>query len=155
MVEIFKKNNLLNIKSQDNKYITINISSFEVFIEDMLIDFPWEYEKWWILAEVKEYEQKLFYNFLIDWKVIFVLFYNDFELKEDILSFFWDIDVLLVLRDKKVIKIIENIEAKYIIPFGEQKNMFLNLLSLNLEEQEVFKLKWDFLGDNMEFVNLK
>jgi len=38
--------------------------------------------------EVKEYDQKLFYNFFMEEKHIVLVPYDNFELKEEILSFF-------------------------------------------------------------------
>lgn len=155
MIEIFKKNNLINIKNSNNTIVSLNIENEEVKIWDYIIDSPWEYEKSEILLEVMEYSNKLFYNFLIEWKVIFILFHDNFEQKEEIMSFFWDIDILLIIWTKNSTKIIENIEAKIVIPFGEWKNLFLNTISQYKEELEVFKLKWDIWNENTEFINLK
>lgn len=155
MIEIFNKNNLINIKNSDNVVVSADIEKKEIKIDDYVIDFPGEYEKSGILLEVKEYENKLFYSFLIEQKVIFVLFHDDFEQKEEIMSFFWDIDILLVIWSKNSTKIIENIETRVIIPFGEGKDLFLHTLSQHKEEIEIFKLKWEMWVENTEFVNLK
>lgn len=155
MIEIFNKDNLVNIKNSDNVVVTLNTQNKEVKIWDYVVDFPGEYEKSGILLEVKEYDNKFFYSFLIEWKVVFVLFYDDFEQKEEIMSFFWDIDILLIAWTKNSTKIIENIEARVVIPFGEWKDIFLNSISQHKEEIEVFKLKWEMWVENTEFVNLK
>lgn len=155
MIEIFNKNNVINIKNSDNKIVFINVEDKTVKIEDYLVDFPWEYEKSWILLEVMEYEQKLFYSFLIEWKVVLVIFEEVFEMKEEIMSFFWDVDVLLIIWTKNSPKIVENIEARVVIPFWEWKDLFLNTLWQHKEEIEVFKLKAEMGDENTEFINLK
>jgi len=155
MIEIFNKDNLVNIKNSDNVIVTLNTQNKEVKIWDYTIDYPGEYEKSGILLEVKEHDNKFFYSFLIEWKVVFILFDDNFEQKEEIMSFFWDIDILLINWTKNATKIIENIEARIIIPFGEWKDVFLNILGQHKEEIESFKLKWEIWNENTEFINLK
>lgn len=154
MIEIFNKNDLLQIKSENN-LIYIDIIKKEIKIWDYLVNFPWEYEKSWILLEIKEFENKLFYSFLIEQKVVFVLFEDNFEQKEEIMSFFWDIDILLVTWTKEAVKIVENIESRVIIPFWDAKDIFLNTLWQHKEEVENFKLKQEIWIENTEFINLK
>lgn len=155
MLEIFNKNNIINIKNSDNVFVNINIDKKEVFIWEYFIDFPWEYEKSWILMEVLEYDNKMFYNFLVEWNTVVVIFDDNFDLKEEIMNFFWDVDVLLVVWTKNSPKIVENIETRVVIPFWEWKDVFLHSLSQHKEEIEVFKLKSDLWIENTEFINLK
>ncbi len=155
MIEIFNKNDLVNIKNSDNITVTLNISNKEVKIGDYIIDFPGEYEKSWVLLEVKEYDGKLFYSFLIEWKVVVAIFDDNFEMKEEIMSFFWDVDVLLIVWTKNSPKIVESIEARVVIPFWEGKDIFLHTLSQHKEEIDIFKLKWEMWVETTEFVNLK
>lgn len=155
MVEIFNTNTSIQIKNSDNVIISCDITTAQVSIWDYKIDFPGEYEKSWVLLEVLEYSEKLFYSFLVEWKVIVVLFYDDFEMKEEIMSFFWDVDILLVIGTKNAPKIVENIEARVVIPFGEGKDVFLNTLWQHKDEIDTFKLKWDLWIENTEFINLK
>lgn len=155
MIEIVNVGNRLQIKNSDNVMVTCNKDTFEVAIDDYKIDFPGEYEKSWVLLEVREFVEKLFYSFLIEGKVVLVLFYDDFELKEEIMSFFWDVDILLVVGSKNAPKIVENIEARVVIPFWEGKDVFLNTLGQHKEEIEIFKLKGEMGLENTEFINLK
>lgn len=155
MIEIYNKNNVVNIKNSDNKIVFVDILNKTVKIDDYLIDFPWEYEKSSILVEVMEYENILFYSLLIESKIILVIFEESFEMKEEIMSFFWDVDVLLIIGTKNSPKIVENIEARVVIPFWEWKDVFLNTLGQHKEEMESFKLKADLWIENTEFINLK
>lgn len=155
MIEIFNKESVVYIKNSDNICITLDTLSQIVKIDTYMIDFPWEYEKSWILLEVKEYEWKLFYSFLIEWKVVFVLFHDTFELKEEIMSFFWDIDILLIIGSKLSAKIVENMEARVVIPFWEWKELFLHTLSQHKEEIQNFKLKWEMGIETTEYIHLQ
>jgi len=40
-------------------------------------------------------------------------------MKEEITSFFGDVDILLIVGTKNSPKIVENIEARVVVPFGE------------------------------------
>ncbi|MGE4444391.1 MAG: hypothetical protein AB7E37_05365 [Candidatus Altimarinota bacterium] len=155
MVEIFNSNTSIQIKNSDNVIISCDITTAQVSIGDYKIDFPGEYEKSGVLLEVLEYSEKLFYSFLVEGKVIVVLFYDDFEMKEEIMSFFGDVDILLVTGTKNAPKIVENIEARVVIPFGEGKDVFLNTLGQHKDEIDTFKLKGDLGIENTEFINLK
>lgn len=146
----------IEIKNSDNKKVNINYEEKIVKIEDLWIDFPWEYEKAWILLEVKEFEERLYYSFLIESKTVVVIFDENFELKEEISSFFWDVDILLINGGKNSNKIIENIEARIVIPFWEWKDLCLNTLGQHIEEIENYKLKaLDLDWNETQFVNLK
>lgn len=155
MIEISSKGNSLQIINSNNKEIIFDKQSLEVFVDGFDVTYPWEYEKAGILLEVKEYEWKLFYNFLVDGKHVIVVAHDDFELKEEILSFFGDVDVLLIKGTKDAAKIFENIEAKLVIPFGEGKDLFLNTLGQHVEEISLYKVKADLPIDNTEFINLE
>lgn len=154
MIEIFSSDKIIKIKNSD---ASINLNTLEknLNIDNFLIDFPWEYEKSWILVIVKEYEEKLFYSIIFEWKTIVVIYDDSFEMKEEIMTFFWDVDILMIVWNKNSTKVIESIEARIIIPFGEWKDLFLSTLWQHKEELETFKLKWELPFDTTEFINLK
>lgn len=154
MIEIFNQGDLLKIKNSDNNHVVIDKTKNTVSIEDFWIDHPGEYEKSWILSEVFEYDNKLFYNIHIEWKLITVLFEDVAELNEKILGFFGDVDVLLTTWNKPMKKMVENIEARVVIPFGEARELLLNDLGQHKEETNVFKLKNEMWTENTEYVNL-
>lgn len=156
MIEIQSNWENLIIKNSENKKIEFNYSNKEVKIDWFLIDFPWEYEKAWILLEVKEHENNFFYNFSIDWNALLLIPEDNFELKEEIVSFFGDVDVLLINWTKNSPKIIENVEARVVVPFWEWKDVCLNALWQHKEEVENIKLKSsDFDNDETQIINLK
>ena len=153
-MEIRNKNNILEIESNSKSIIYFDEAKKQLKIDDLDVSYPWEYEKSGILLEVKEYFDNLFYSFSVDWNHILFVLTDDFELKEEILSFFGDVDVLIIYWTKKAVKIFENIEARVVIPYWEGKSIFLQTLGQNTEEVSSFKLKWEYSADNTEFINL-
>jgi len=149
----YKKSDLI-ITDSEKKEIIFNIENNNILLDWFDISHPWEYEKSWILVEVKKYNDDLYYNFLVDKKRLVVITTDNFELKEEILSFFGDVDVLIIVWTKDAAKVFESIEAKLVIPYGESKDMFLHTLGQNVEEVKSYKVKWDFSLDSTEFVNL-
>jgi hypothetical protein len=93
------------------------------------------------LAEVKEFDSTLCYSFTIDSKHLFIVTTDKLELREDILSFFGDIDVLIITGTKDAVKLFENLEAKLVIPYGETKDIFLNSLGQHIEEVNTYRVK--------------
>lgn len=152
-MEIKNKDNFLIIESENKSNIFLEKEKKEVKIDDLNVSFPWEYEKSGILLEVKKYSWDLFYSFSVDWKHVLFVLNDEFELKEEILTFFWDVDLLVIIWTKKAVKIFENIEARIVVPYGEGKDIFLQSLAQNLEEQKSYKLK-NLSQEETEFVNL-
>ena len=155
MIEVFNKSWVINLQTSSKNNITFDINSLEVKIDDLNVVHPGEFEKSGILLEVKEYNNILFYSFTVDSKHLVIISNDKFELKEEILSFFWDVDVLVIIWSKDSAKIFENIEARLVVPFWEGKSTFLTTLWQHIEEVDSYKIKWDFSIDSTEFVNLK
>lgn len=155
MIEIFNKNDDFVIQNSDKKEITFDTINNKILLDSFDVSHSWEYEKSGMLLEVMEYNDILFYNFLIEGKHIVIIPSDDFEIKEEILSFFWDVDVLVIKWSKKSAELFENIEAKLVVPYGEAKWIFLNTLGQHSEEIELYKVKSDFSLDSTDFVNLK
>ena len=156
MIEFsYKKPWVLAVKNSDKKEIFFNTETRQVLLEDFDASHPGEYEKWGNLLEVKEYTDLLFYKFLVDGKHLCIVYSDSFELKEEIVSFFGDVDVLIITWTKDAVKIFENIEAKVVIPYGEGKDIFLNTAGQHPESVKTFKVWADLDWDRTEFVNLE
>lgn len=155
MIEIYNDNWVISIETKAKSGITLDTNTFEVKIDDLNVVHPWEYEKSGILLEVKEYNNILFYSFTIESNHLVIITNDKFEMKEEILSFFWDVDILVIVWSKESAKIFENIEARLVVPFWEGKSIFLNTLWQHTEEVDSYKVKWEFSLDSTEFVNLK
>ena len=154
MLDIRYKKSDLVITDWDKNEISFNTQNNEVILDWFNITHSWEYEKSWILVETKKYNDNFYYNFLIDKKRLVIITQDTFELKEEILSFFGDVDILIIVGSKEAAKVFESIEAKMVIPYGEWKDMFLHTLGQNVEEVNSYKIKNEFNLDSTEFVNL-
>ncbi len=154
MLDIKYKKSDLIIADWDKNEVSFNTETNQTLLDGFDITHAWEYEKSGILVEVKEYLWNFYYNFLIEKKRLIIISNDNFELKEEILSFFWDVDVLIIVWSRESAKVFESIEAKLVIPYGEWKDLFLHTLGQNTEEVNSYKVKWDFSLDSTEFINL-
>ncbi|MDD3302680.1 MAG: hypothetical protein PHN31_03915 [Candidatus Gracilibacteria bacterium] len=154
-MEIFYKNNKLIIQNTSKKEVIFDITSQDISIDLFSISKQGEYEKGSILAVVKKHNGSLFYNLNLDGYKVVIITNDTFEFNEEFLSFFGDIDLLILPGSKNSIKIYENLEAKIVLPFGEGKDIFFTSISQHKEEVESHKIKGAILGDVTEFVNLK
>ena len=154
MIEISNKSGVISVETSNKSKITLDTNTQEVKIDGLNVVHAWEFEKSGILLEVKSYTNKLFYSFTIDSKHLVIINDDVFELKEEILSFFWDVDVLIIKWSKESAKIFESIEARVVVPYGDGKSTFLITLGQHIEEVKSFKVKWELPIDNTEFVNL-
>ena len=155
MLEISKKDGKICILGSTKKAIVFDLGTKEVSLDGYLVNHPWEYEKSSILLEVKESSGNLFYHFLVDGKHLVIIVWDDFELTEDLVSFFGDIDILFIIGTKIAAKLFENIEAKLVIPYGESKDIFLSTLGQHISPVESYKINKEFALDVTEFVNLE
>ncbi len=154
MLDISKVWDLIIVKDWNKKEITFDTAKTKVAVDWFVVDFPGEYEKSGILAEVREFGWILFYSFTVDSKHLFVVTTDKLEIKEDVLSFFGDIDILIIVGTKDAVKLFENLEAKLVVPYGETKDIFLNSLGQHMEEINTYRVKWDLDVEKSEFVNL-
>lgn len=154
-MEIFNNKWVIEIVSNSKNKIVFDASTKLVMIDNLDVTYPWEFEKGGILLEVKEYSNNLFYSFTIDSKHLVIISNDSFDLKEEILSFFWDVDVLVIVWSRESAKIFENIEARVVIPYWEWKQTFLTTLWQHSEEVSSYKIKWDLSDDVSEFINLE
>ncbi len=154
MLEFFYRWNHLVIVNDDKKEISFLPEEKTVLLDWFDINFPWEYEKSEILLEVMEKWENLFYKFNVEKLTVVILTSDSFELEET-LSFFGDVDILILPWTKNAVKIYENIEAKLVLPYGEEKDIFFNTLAQHKEAVKSFKLKGELAGDITEFVNLE
>lgn len=155
MLEIKNNAGTISIIDSNKTEIKFETESNNVYLGDFDVSYPGEYEKSGILLEVKEYNEKLFYHFLVEGKHIVIINTDTVELKEEILSFFGDVDILIIHGSKEAAKLFENIEAKLVVPYTEGKDIFLNTLGQHIEEVASHKIKAELSIDVTEFVNLE
>lgn len=150
-MDLNKKWEIISINA-DKKEITFN--DWLVNTDWLDINFPWEYEKSWIMTHVIEKDWKLLYQIRFDWKIIGYLNFDELEVTEDIVDFFWNIDILVIKWSKTSIKIFENLESKVVVPFWEWKDVFFSTLWQHVEVTNNFKIKSDLDESWVIFVNL-
>ena len=97
MIEISQNSGIIKLLTSDKKEVLFNTQTLQTLLDGYDVTFPGEYEKSSVLLEAKEYDKKLFYNFLIEEKNIVIIPYDSFPLEEEILSFFGDVDILIIL----------------------------------------------------------
>jgi len=155
MIEVFNKKWVIEVVNSTKNKIIFDTNSLSVKIDDLEVNHPGEFEKAGILLEVKEYANILFYSFTIDSKHLVIISNDIFELKEEILSFFWDVDILIITWSQASAKIFENIEARVVVPYWDWKQTFLTHLGQHTEMVWSYKVKGDMSIDSTEFVNLE
>ncbi len=151
-MEIYKKNWSIAISSNKKE---IEFANRKIIVDEMIIDMPWEYEKSWILAQALKFNDKLLFQLKIENKNVAYIEYDDLDITEDISSFLWNIDILIILWSKNSIKIFENLEARSVLPFWEQKDIFFNTLWQHPEPTKNFKLKEFQSETEVIFINLE
>ncbi len=154
MIHLSYKNNELYIQDSDGSSVVFSPESSKVMLDWFDVNHPGEYEKAGILLEVKDYNDTLFFKFLVDGKHVAIVTSDSFEITEDILWFFGDIDVLIIVGTKQAVKVFENIEAKLVVPYGDGKEVFLNTVWYQWEPETKHKVGADLSGDSTEFIYL-
>ncbi|MCP4524222.1 MAG: hypothetical protein GY828_08440 [Candidatus Gracilibacteria bacterium] len=155
MIDIKNNGGKITLTNSDKVELLFDTSVNNLTIEQFDVSYPGEYEKSAVLIEVKEYADSLFHHVFIDNKHVVFIQNDKIELKEEILSFFGDVDILIIIGSKDAAKLFESIEAKIVIPFGEGKDVFLNTLGQHIEEVSSHKVKAELPFDTTEFVNLE
>ncbi|MDD2907623.1 MAG: hypothetical protein PHH98_03195 [Candidatus Gracilibacteria bacterium] len=154
-MEILNNSGVIEIISNTKNKILFDTEKCEVSIDGLNVSHPGEFEKSGILLEAKEYNNIIFYSFTIDSKHLVIISNDSFELKEEILSFFGDVDVLIIVGSKESAKIFESIEARLVVPYGAGKQLFLTTLGQHTEVVSSYKVKGEMSDDTSEFVNLE
>ena len=154
MIEVSNKSGIISVETTSKNKIIFDTNSNDVYIDNLNVVHQWEFEKSGILLVVQEYNNTLFYSFTINNKHLVIISDDTFEIKEKILSFFGDVDILIIKWSKESAKIFENIEARVVIPYWEWKSTFFTTLWQRTEEVASHKIKWDFSLDSTEFINL-
>ncbi len=91
----------------------------------------------------------------IEGKNIAYISTNTLEITEKVIDFFGNIDILILPGDKNATKIFENLEARMVVPYGEESPIFLSSLGQNIEIMEKYKTKEsDFETESTIFVRV-
>lgn len=132
----------------------IVFENWEIIVDSLKINFPGEYEKSSIMIHVIEKNDKLIYQLKFLDKNVWYISFDELEIDEEVANFFWDIDILIIKWTKQSVKIFENLETKYIVPYGEQKDIFFTTLWQTIEPVSTMKIKDAIWENEVNFINL-
>ncbi|MDD5197696.1 MAG: hypothetical protein PHN60_02445 [Candidatus Gracilibacteria bacterium] len=152
-MDITSRNNQIVITSDKKEIIFQSPSS--ILLDGMMIDFHGEYEKSGFLATFHEVEGKSLFTLRVEGKNIAYVPTDTLEVTEKVVDFLGNIDILILPGDKSATKIFENLEARMVVPYGEETPIFLSSLGQNIEMVEKYKTKEsDFEGEATVFVRV-
>ena len=136
----------------DKKEVVFNDT--RVIIDWTVLDFPGEYEKSGFLVQIIEEKEKLFFQVRIEDKNVAYIPYDDIEITEDVWDLFGNINILVIKWTKNSIKIYENLEVQYVVPYGDQKDIFFSTLWQHPEAVKSYKVK-ELADNEMVFINIE
>jgi hypothetical protein len=134
-----------------------SIQLWDTLVIDWLeITLPGEYEKSGVLLNSKMVNGHLLHDLHIERKSVGFIPASIIECTEELMAFYGDLDILFIEWKKEDIKIFESLEARIVVPYGEQKDIFLlGVWQAELEGVDKFKTKEsDFEGETTLFVKL-
>lgn len=151
-MELFEQNGHVAIVSEKREIL---LGDGFVKIEGMKIDFPGEYEKSGILVHVADHPSGLLFSLRMEDRDIAYIETDVLEITEEIADFFRDVDLLVLKGTRNAVKLFENLEARLVVPYGEEKSAFLTALGQNVEPVAKYKTREiDFEGEITGFVHL-
>lgn len=151
-MELSLKDGFVSISSEKREIL---LGEGFVDIECMRIDFPGEYEKSGILVHVLDHPSGLLFTLRLEDRDVAYVETDVLEVTEAIADFFRDVDVLVLKGTKNAVKLFENLEARLVVPYGEERSAFLAALGQNVEAVAKYKTKeLDFEGESTGFVHL-
>lgn len=134
----------------------IVLSENNVRINDFTIDMPGEYEKSGVLVHTDFLDEKPVTLIRTENKNIAYLPFGVKEVTEEVVDFLWNIDILMLPGSKEQVKTFENLEAKVLLPSGENRTELLVALWQNVEAVSKYKTKEaDFDGERTLFLLLE
>lgn len=151
-MELYEQNGRVAISSEKREIL---LGDGYVEIEGMKIDFPGEYEKSGVLVHAMDHSSGLLFSLRLEDRDVAYVETDELEVTEEIADFFRDVDLLVLKGTKNAVKLFENLEARLVVPYGEEKSVFLAALGQNVEPVAKYKTKeLDFEGEATGFVHL-
>ncbi|EKE26217.1 MAG: hypothetical protein ACD_4C00377G0001 [uncultured bacterium (gcode 4)] len=151
-MEIFAKNDNIYVTSDKKE---VEFTDTKVIIDWFTIDFPGEYEKSGFMAHVIETQWKLLFQLRIEDKNIAYVPYDELEVTEEVWDIFWSINILIIKWSKNSIKIYENLEVQYVVPYWEAKDVFFSTLWQHPEAVKSYKIKELANENEIVFINVE
>ncbi|NCP76807.1 hypothetical protein GW819_03445 [Candidatus Gracilibacteria bacterium] len=152
-MDITSRDNQIVITSDKKEIIFSNPTS--IVLDGMIIDFHGEYEKSGFMTTFHEVEGKPLFSLRVEGKNIAYIPTDVLEITENVVDFLGNIDILIIPGNKNSTKIFENLEARMVVPYGEETPLFLSSLGQNIEMVDKYKTKeTDFEGEATVFVRV-
>lgn len=152
-MEITSRNNQIVIVSDKKEIVFSGTAS--IVLDGMVIDFFGEYEKSGFLVTFQEIENKPLFTLRVEGKNIAYIPTDTLEITEKVVDFLGNTDMLILQGNKNSTKIFENLEARIVVPYGEETPVFLASLGQNIEPVDKFRTKEsDFESEATVFVRI-
>jgi len=135
-MEFLLKNNTLTIESEKK---TIELAPTSLILDGMTVDMPGEYEKGGFLLYVQHENGVPYYHFRVEGYWIVYIPSLITEISGNILEFLGNVDVLVMPGAKSMIPVLEKIEPRLLVTFGELAHEVA--LALGVTEPAVTKYK--------------
>ncbi len=116
IMEFLLKNNLLSIESEKK---IIELGNPSLILDGMSIDMAGEYEKAGVLLYVHTDNEVNYYHFRVEGYWIAYIPLVITEISSDILEFLGNIDILVMPGAKSMQGVLEKIEPRRIVTYGE------------------------------------
>ena len=137
-MDFLYRNNTLSIES-DKK--TIQFSSESVDIDGLMLEMAGEYEKWGFLAYVHEENESLIFQVTIEWHHVGYIPSSLVDLSTASLDFLGDLDILIIPAGKSSIPLIEKIEPRLIVIYGESAHELSTHMGISEPPTLKYRLK--------------
>ncbi len=137
-MEFFYKNNTLSIESEKKSIVFLPDS---IMLDSLSLEMPWEYEKWGFLVYVYENKGILIYQLRIEGYSVWYIPNILDDLSPEWLTFLWDLDILIMPTSKVSIPLIEKIESRMIVTYGESAHELATHMGITEFPLQKYRLK--------------
>ncbi len=137
-MEFLLKNHTLTIESEKK---SIELTPTSLILDGMVVDMAGEYEKWGFLLYVHSEGGQLYFHFRVEGYWIAYIPTCLWEITGEILEFLGNIDVLVMPGAKSMIPVLEKIEPRMLITYGDLAHEVALTLAVNDVPTNKYKLK--------------
>jgi hypothetical protein len=137
-MEFLYKNGTLSIDS-DKKEIVLNTDC--VILDWLMIEMAGEYEKWGFLAYAHEEIGNRIYQIRVEWETLGYIPLMRADLSSVELDFLGDLDILVMPTAKSSVPLLEKIEPRMLITYGESAHELATALGVSEPATLKYKVK--------------
>jgi Beta-lactamase superfamily domain len=137
-MDFFYKNKTLSIES-DKK--TIEFAPQALILDWLSLDMAGEYEKWGFLAYTHTEDETLIYHITAEGYKIWYVPTLVSDLSASTLEFLGDIDILVMPSAKGSVPVIEKIEPRLIVTYGETAHELATHMGISEPPMQKYRVK--------------